>query len=59
MVDANRIKEKWFLERPNGVWSVFVQLALHDAEQDAAKEQQKDKNISGKVQNDNDTIHKR
>ncbi|XP_056897936.1 trichohyalin isoform X3 [Takifugu flavidus] len=38
---------------------ILVQLAIHDAEQDAAKEQQKDKNISGDVQNENDTIHKR
>lgn len=47
------------LQPPDVVWSLLVQLAINDAEQDAAKEQQKEKNISGDVQNKNDTIHKR
>lgn len=47
------------LQPSNVVWSLFVQLAINDTEQDAAKEQQKEKNISGDVQNENDTIHKR
>lgn len=41
------------------VWSLFVQLAINDTEQDAAKEQQKEKNVSGDVQNENDAVHKR
>ncbi|CAF96642.1 unnamed protein product [Tetraodon nigroviridis] len=38
---------------------ILVQLAINDSEQDAAKEQQKEKNISRNVQNENDSIHKR
>lgn len=41
------------------MWPLFVQLAINDTEQNAAKEQQKEKNISRDVQNENDTIHKR
>lgn len=41
------------------MWLLFVQLAINDTEQDAAKEQQKEKNISRDVQNENDSIHKR